>query len=292
MPFGGKRGEGAGITSTAYKFTDQELDKESGLYNYDARLYDPIIGRFISADPYYSPNLNTHEYYFKLISKNNKSSATMVGAPMEQQKSQLDKNEFGGYFLRSAKLDRYAYVSNNPVNGIDPYGLSEIALQYYSSLLLATPQTQAKREDIRRAGNDLAKVTKLFMAMHLALSGNQAAAKILLMDESESGSDAGMDLGSGGNCPNGDDDNNKGKWKTPEEWAEHVHKRLRDQLRKEQSGFESGRHDQFPSAMRDALSRLADLADKRGDLPEYGKRLRQIANTYAKRAGAAHRGGW
>jgi RHS repeat-associated protein len=30
--------------------TDQELDKESGLYNYDARLYDPIIGRFVSAD--------------------------------------------------------------------------------------------------------------------------------------------------------------------------------------------------------------------------------------------------
>ncbi|MCP4749187.1 MAG: RHS repeat-associated core domain-containing protein, partial [Desulfobacteraceae bacterium] len=50
MPFGGKRGEGAGISSSSYQFTDQELDKESGLYNYDARLYDPIIGRFASAD--------------------------------------------------------------------------------------------------------------------------------------------------------------------------------------------------------------------------------------------------
>jgi RHS repeat-associated protein len=30
--------------------TDQELDKESGLYNYDARLYDPVVGRFISPD--------------------------------------------------------------------------------------------------------------------------------------------------------------------------------------------------------------------------------------------------
>jgi RHS repeat-associated protein len=50
MPFGGKRGEGTGITASNYLFTDQELDAESGLYNYDARLYDPIIGRFASAD--------------------------------------------------------------------------------------------------------------------------------------------------------------------------------------------------------------------------------------------------
>lgn len=32
-------------------FTDQELDPETGLYNYVARLYDPVIGRFISPDP-------------------------------------------------------------------------------------------------------------------------------------------------------------------------------------------------------------------------------------------------
>ena len=50
MPYGGKRGEGAGIMASNYLFTDQELDAESGLYNYDARLYDPIVGRFASAD--------------------------------------------------------------------------------------------------------------------------------------------------------------------------------------------------------------------------------------------------
>jgi RHS repeat-associated protein len=33
-----------------YTFTDQEDDDETGLYNYKARLYDPQLGRFISAD--------------------------------------------------------------------------------------------------------------------------------------------------------------------------------------------------------------------------------------------------
>jgi RHS repeat-associated protein len=67
MPFGGKRGEGTGITASNYLFTDQELDKESGLYNYDARLYDPIVGRFISADEvvpdwFNSQSLNRYAY--------------------------------------------------------------------------------------------------------------------------------------------------------------------------------------------------------------------------------------
>jgi RHS repeat-associated protein len=47
--------------------TDQELDAESGLYNYDARLYDPIVGRFISADEvvpdwFNSQSLNRYAY--------------------------------------------------------------------------------------------------------------------------------------------------------------------------------------------------------------------------------------
>ena len=31
-------------------YTDQELDPEIGLYNYNARLYDPWTGTFISPD--------------------------------------------------------------------------------------------------------------------------------------------------------------------------------------------------------------------------------------------------
>ena len=51
MPFGSQRdNSGPSPNATHYRFTDQELDVESGLYNYNARFYDPIIGRFISPD--------------------------------------------------------------------------------------------------------------------------------------------------------------------------------------------------------------------------------------------------
>ncbi len=39
----------SGFPKVNYTFTDQE-DDETGFYNYKARLYDPLVGRFISAD--------------------------------------------------------------------------------------------------------------------------------------------------------------------------------------------------------------------------------------------------
>jgi RHS repeat-associated protein len=40
----------ASFPNVNYTFTDQEEDDEAGLLNYKARLYDPLLGRFISAD--------------------------------------------------------------------------------------------------------------------------------------------------------------------------------------------------------------------------------------------------
>jgi len=34
-----------------YRFTGKELDPETGLYYYGARYYDPVLSRWISADP-------------------------------------------------------------------------------------------------------------------------------------------------------------------------------------------------------------------------------------------------
>ena len=66
MPFGEMRAH-TGSTVTNYKFTDQELDPETGLYYYGARYYDPIIGRFITPDsivqnPFDPQMLNRYSY--------------------------------------------------------------------------------------------------------------------------------------------------------------------------------------------------------------------------------------
>jgi RHS repeat-associated protein len=66
MPFGVQRSH-SGANASDYKYTDQELDNESVLYNYDARMYDPVIGRFISGDTmvpdWYDPqSLNRYSY--------------------------------------------------------------------------------------------------------------------------------------------------------------------------------------------------------------------------------------
>jgi len=79
FPFGLERSH-TGSRVSNYKYTDQELDVESGLYNYDARLYDPVIVRFVSPD-------------------------TIIQKMYNPQ-----------------TLDRYSYVSNNPLNYIDPTG--------------------------------------------------------------------------------------------------------------------------------------------------------------------------
>jgi len=73
LPFRMDRSNTGNVTD--YKFTDQELDGttdpglygSSGLYNYDARMYDPVIGLFVMADSvvpdYTDPqSLNRYSY--------------------------------------------------------------------------------------------------------------------------------------------------------------------------------------------------------------------------------------
>lgn len=48
FPFGEKRQSGS--SSVSHMYTGQELDSETGLYNYNARLYDPDLGRFLTPD--------------------------------------------------------------------------------------------------------------------------------------------------------------------------------------------------------------------------------------------------
>ncbi len=49
-PYGLQRADSELSTKTDYGFTDQEFDKTTGFYNYDARLYNPEIGMFNTPD--------------------------------------------------------------------------------------------------------------------------------------------------------------------------------------------------------------------------------------------------
>jgi RHS repeat-associated protein len=49
FPFGATQSD-TGSISINHKYTSQEYDAETGLYYYNARYYNPVLGRFISAD--------------------------------------------------------------------------------------------------------------------------------------------------------------------------------------------------------------------------------------------------
>lgn len=66
-PFGLETNGQTQLGSLNYRFTDQERDSSTGLYNYDARLYDPAIGLFVCGDSIvpdmYDPqSLNRYSY--------------------------------------------------------------------------------------------------------------------------------------------------------------------------------------------------------------------------------------
>lgn len=80
-----------------YTYTGREWDKETGLYYYRARYYDPMEGRFISKDP------------IAILGNNYNNSYNVT---------------FNQYV--DAVQNSYAYVQNNPVNLIDPFGLTPL----------------------------------------------------------------------------------------------------------------------------------------------------------------------
>ncbi len=73
-------------TDAAHSFTDKELEEDIGLYYFEARWYDPKIGRFLSEDPAQLDNR-----IFKLIQD-----------PQD--------------------LNFYGYSRSNPISSIDPNG--------------------------------------------------------------------------------------------------------------------------------------------------------------------------
>jgi RHS repeat-associated protein len=91
--FGGLRAPP--VIENPYTYTGREFDPETNLYYYRNRYYDPAIGRFITADPSLRPDV----YYIAF--------------------------SWAKSILNPQQLNLFIYVSNNPINNIDPFGLRE-----------------------------------------------------------------------------------------------------------------------------------------------------------------------
>jgi RHS repeat-associated protein len=108
-PWGQHRGT-ATIPRTQIDFTGQRLD-DTGLLFYNARYYDPKIGRFISADTIVPG-----------------AGALAVWPSDAVARSAFAIRGRGDGPANPQALNRYTYVSNNPVSRTDPTGHLECSV--------------------------------------------------------------------------------------------------------------------------------------------------------------------
>lgn len=129
-------------TETDYKFTGKELDGETDLYHYEARYYDPLIGRFASVDPL-------------VLDEAQSSSTKLVDI--------LDNPQL---------LNAYSYAANNPVNRVDPTGEeSQKALITAAIASLAVTYQYAER-----AGNGMGFMFEVYVTEDYEQAMNYARA--------------------------------------------------------------------------------------------------------------------
>jgi RHS repeat-associated protein len=120
-----------GVTTTTRNYTGQILD-DTGLLFYNARYYDPAIGRFISGDTVVpgTPSgtmdgvavkpltVSFHEGMF--LNKANSENKAPFWFQMDGDAKQQHGSPMGP--ANPQALNRYSYVQNNPLKYTDPTG--------------------------------------------------------------------------------------------------------------------------------------------------------------------------
>jgi RHS repeat-associated protein len=150
-PFGETR-TNTGPIDLPYKYTGQELDPETGLYYYQSRYYDPAVGRFITPDPLRQAAFDPQTFQrligfdcgpksppiFALLNIYAFGNSCNLGLQQRQIMSRpvTNSGSFGTSSVQTQSMSpaniliggnisstsAYSYVSNNPVNLIDPTG--------------------------------------------------------------------------------------------------------------------------------------------------------------------------
>ena len=112
------------LSSTELNYTGQRTDAGTGLLFYNARYYDPALGRFLSADSivpntsHRSLTVDFHETGFamSLAGENNQVFWFQMSGRQRQQATP----PWGPG--NPQELNRYSYVNNNPLKYSDPSG--------------------------------------------------------------------------------------------------------------------------------------------------------------------------
>jgi len=115
-----------------HRFTDQELDSESGLYNFKAREYSPNTGKFIQSDPVLVDG--SFDHYFL----NNAS-----------------KEKLEEVLVNPQRLNYYSYANNNPVKYVDPTGEDPLVWDYTTDVFFFN-QSLADYQENNSFGNAVA----------------------------------------------------------------------------------------------------------------------------------------
>ena len=109
-----------GTSQTTLNYTGQRLDG-TGLLFYNARYYDPVIGRFISADTVVPGNASGGMDGVALRPLTVAFHEPGFIATLNGEGANADKLHWGGPVNPQA-LNRYSYVMNNPIRWTDPSG--------------------------------------------------------------------------------------------------------------------------------------------------------------------------
>jgi RHS repeat-associated protein len=91
-PYGATRSGAIAQTDKLYTGQQQELGDALGLYNYKARFYSTVTGRFVSADPKTSDGLNRYAYARNNPLRYNDPSGHCVGGPKAPCNPQIALN--------------------------------------------------------------------------------------------------------------------------------------------------------------------------------------------------------